>query len=54
LVPQLWRAIHAAVERRLQQGSDHSLRLDMNVVYFMGFILSWAFGKALNIRSERR
>lgn len=45
LVPQLWRAIHAAVERRLQQGSDHSLRLDMNVVYFMGFILSWAFGK---------
>jgi GT2 family glycosyltransferase len=45
LVPQLWRAIHAAVERRLQQGSDHSLRLDMNVVYFMGLILSWAFGK---------
>jgi len=45
LVPQLWRAIRAAAERRLQQGSDHSLRLDMNVVYFMGFILSWAFGK---------
>lgn len=45
LLPQLWRAIHAAVARRLHQGRDHSLRLEMNGVYFIGFILSWAFGK---------
>lgn len=45
LLPQLWRAIHAAVARRLHQGRDHSLRLEMNVAYFMGFILSWAFSK---------
>jgi glucosyl-dolichyl phosphate glucuronosyltransferase len=45
LMPQLWRAIHAAASRRLHQGGDHSLRLEMNVVYFIGFILSWAFGK---------
>lgn len=45
LVPQLWRAIHTAAARRLHEGSDHSLRLDMNVTYFIGFIVGWAFGK---------
>jgi glycosyltransferase involved in cell wall biosynthesis len=44
LLPQLWRAIRAAGARRIRQGSDHSLRLDMNVMYFIGFILSWALG----------
>lgn len=43
LFPQLWRAFSAAVERRLHQGGDQSLRLEMNVAYFVGFILGWAF-----------
>jgi len=43
LLPQLWRAFSAAAERRFRQGSDQSLRLEMNVVYFVGFILGWAF-----------
>ncbi len=43
LFPQLWRAFSAAVERRLRQGSHQSLRLEMNVAYFIGFILGWAF-----------
>jgi len=43
LLPQLWRAISAAAERRFRQGSDRSLRLEMNVAYFVGFILGWAF-----------
>lgn len=43
LLPQLWRAFSAAAERRLRQGSGQSLRLEMNVAYFVGFILGWAF-----------
>jgi len=41
LLPQLWRAFSAAAERRFRQGGDQSLRLEMNVAYFVGFILGW-------------
>jgi hypothetical protein len=43
LLPQLLRAFSTAAERRLRQGSSQSLRLEMNVAYFVGFILGWAF-----------
>ena len=42
LVPQLWRAIKNALSERLGRGSDASLRKEMNVAYFLGYILGWA------------
>ncbi len=39
------RALQRALACRLTQGADHSLRLEMNVVYFLGFIHGWAFGR---------
>jgi glycosyltransferase involved in cell wall biosynthesis len=44
LFPQLLRAFSAAAERRYCLGSDQSLRLEMNVAYFVGFIFGWTFG----------
>lgn len=43
LYPQLGRAAIRALGCRLSKGADHSLRLEMNVAYFIGYILGWAF-----------
>jgi len=45
LLPQLWRAIRTALSQRVKQGSTFSLRREMNVAYFLGYILGWAFGR---------
>lgn len=42
LLPQLWRAIEAALSERIRRGSRASLRKEMNVAYFWGYILGWA------------
>lgn len=39
LVPQLWRAVNAALAQRLASGGDTSLRKEMNVAYLLGYIL---------------
>lgn len=41
LAPQLWRALKTATERRMRHGSDNSLRSEMTVAYFCGFIVGW-------------
>lgn len=41
LMPQLMRAFLAAAKQRLRQGSDSSLRLEMNIAYFVGYIVGW-------------
>ena len=41
LFGQLVRAIKSALHTRFVAGRDHSLRLEMNVVYFVGYILGW-------------
>lgn len=46
LVPQLWRAIRAALGQRLGSGRDTSLRKEMNVAYFLGMLCGWACGKS--------
>jgi len=46
LVPQLFRAIRNALGRRARFGSDYSLRLEMNVAYFCGYMLGWTFDAA--------
>jgi len=41
LLPQLLRAYARALGKRLSDGSDHSLRLEMNAAYFTGYVLGW-------------
>jgi glycosyltransferase involved in cell wall biosynthesis len=41
LFGQLARAARIALRRRLDQGGNHSLRLEMNAVYFLGYIQGW-------------
>jgi GT2 family glycosyltransferase len=41
LVPQVMRAYGRALARRLRDGSNHSLRLEMNASYFTGYIAGW-------------
>jgi len=38
------RALRRALACRLSKGADHSLRMEMNAAYFLGFIYAWAFG----------
>ena len=44
LYGQLRRAIKAALSQRLRHGRNASLRLEMNVAYFVGYICGWARG----------
>lgn len=41
LLPQWLRACSRALGKRLMEGSDHSLRQEMNAAYFTGYILGW-------------
>jgi len=41
LFGQLVRAIKIALQHRFEQGKDHSLRLEMNATYFLGYIKGW-------------
>ena len=45
IVPQLWRACMSALRQRFKHGGDMSLRKEMNVGYFMGFIMGWLCGR---------
>ena len=38
---QLARAIKIALQQRFKQGKDYSLRLEMNAVYFLGYLKGW-------------
>ena len=42
LIPQVLRAYGLALGKRLKQGANHSLRLEMNAAYFTGYIMGWA------------
>lgn len=43
LYGQLIRAITAALRELLRNGVNATLRLEMNVAYFVGYIISWVF-----------
>jgi glycosyltransferase involved in cell wall biosynthesis len=45
LVPQLWRAVKSALSQRLNRGSNASLRNEMNVAYFLGYVYGWIRGR---------
>jgi glycosyltransferase involved in cell wall biosynthesis len=42
LFRQLWRACRAALSARLESGGTDSLRKEMNVAYFVGYITGWS------------
>ncbi|MBI2798861.1 MAG: glycosyltransferase [Gammaproteobacteria bacterium] len=41
LIAQLGRALVRALATRAQEGADYSLRLEMNVAYFLGYLRGW-------------
>ena len=41
LIPQAMRAYGRALGKRLGDGVDHSLRLEMNAAYFTGYLVGW-------------
>lgn len=43
LFGQWFRAARKALGVRLSEGRDHSLRAEMNMVYFVGYIKAWVF-----------
>jgi len=40
---QLLRSLKTTFHQRFRQGKDSSLRTEMNAVYFVGYLLGWAF-----------
>lgn len=42
LYGQLGRALWRALRQRMAQGRRHSLRLEMNAIYFLGYLQGWA------------
>lgn len=42
LIGQLWRAAQSAIRQRWQEGTASSLRKEMNVIYFVGYLIGWA------------
>ena len=42
LFPQLGRAIKSALAQRLREGGNTSLRKEMNIAHFLGFLVGWA------------
>lgn len=43
LLPQLWRAVRAVLTQWRHSGRIATLRREMNVAYFLGYIRGWAF-----------
>jgi hypothetical protein len=41
LYGQLGRAMWRALRQRMARGRNHSLRLEMNAIYFLGYLQGW-------------
>lgn len=52
LFGQFLRATFRALKQRWREGANHSLRLEMNMAYFFGYILGWIFDE--HYREPRR
>jgi glycosyltransferase involved in cell wall biosynthesis len=44
LIPQLWRALRALLQQWSAGGRNATVRNEMNVAYFIGYLSGWAFG----------
>jgi len=45
LIPQLWRALCALLQQWNARGRNTTVRKEMNVAYFLGYLSGWAFGE---------
>lgn len=45
LFGQLWRAARTALLERMREGGNVSLRREMNVAYFVGYVYGWSKGR---------
>jgi len=45
LIPQLWRALRALLQQWSAGGRNATVRKEMNVAYFLGYLSGWAFGE---------
>jgi hypothetical protein len=45
LIPQLWRALRALLQQWSTGGRNATVRKEMNVAYFIGYLSGWAFGE---------
>jgi glycosyltransferase involved in cell wall biosynthesis len=45
LIPQLWRALRALLAQWSARGRNTTVRNEMNVAYFLGYLSGWAFGE---------
>jgi glycosyltransferase involved in cell wall biosynthesis len=48
LIPQLWRATYSVIRQLFSGGINTTLRKEMNVTYFLGYISGWIFGPNSN------
>jgi len=46
LIPQLWRALRAVLAQWRAGGLNATVRQEMNVAYFLGYLSGWAFGES--------
>jgi glucosyl-dolichyl phosphate glucuronosyltransferase len=51
LVPQLWRALSAVLQQWTTLGRNSTVRTEMNVAYFVGYLSGWAFGENAKVTS---
>jgi glycosyltransferase involved in cell wall biosynthesis len=45
LIPQFWRALRALLQEWRARGPSATVRKEMNVAYFIGYLSGWAFGE---------
>jgi len=45
LIPQLWRALRALLQQWSAHGRNTTVRKEMNVAYFLGYLSGWASGE---------
>jgi glycosyltransferase involved in cell wall biosynthesis len=45
LIPQLWRALRAWLQEWSARGRNATVRKEMNVAYFVGYLSGWALGE---------
>jgi glycosyltransferase involved in cell wall biosynthesis len=51
LLPQLWRALGGLLRQWRAGGRNATVRKEMNVAYFLGYLSGWAFGEDTKVRS---
>ena len=51
LIPQIWRALRALLRQWRARGRNATVRNEMNVAYFLGYLSGWAFGENAKVGS---